>query len=91
MALKDKYVFVSLWEGSLHGIKGALINKETGKLRPIPAPGGGKQIIFFGDRDVLKKMGIKILRGKKRTTFLSRHGWKLDKETRSLKKKKGWK
>jgi len=88
MALKDNYYFVSMWEGSLHGIKGCLMNKSSGKIRPVPKPGGGKQIVFFGDRDVLKKMGIKILRGKKRTSFLSRHGWTLDRESRNLRKKK---
>ena len=88
MALKDKYNFISCWEGSLHGIKGCLMNKETGKLRPVKGPKGKKMYMFYADRDVLKRMGIKILRGKKRTGFLQLHGWTLDRESRVIKRRK---
>ena len=84
MKLGDRYNFVSLWEGSLHGIKGALLNKETGKLYRFK----NGNTHFFADPSKLKKEGITILRGKKRNNFLREFGWAINQESRVLRRRK---
>lgn len=87
MELGEKYNFVSLWEGSLYGTKGALVNKDTGKLLVI-GKGDNRKTHFFADPAKLKKEGITILRGKRRTAFLQKFGWVVDRDGRYLRKRK---
>ena len=90
MSMKDigeKYYFVSLWEEPLYGIKGALVNKETGKLLVV-GKGNKRRTHFFADSEKLKKEGITILRGKKRNKFLQKFNWVNDKNGKFLRKSK---
>ena len=79
----EDYCFVATWEGCLQGIKGAIMNRHTGKI--VPHKG---QVMFFADPQRLQDAGIEILRGKKRKEFLDRFGLMIDSDTRVIRRKR---
>jgi len=69
---------ISLWEGLRHkGIIKVAVFKDDQLMR-----------IQFVSEKFLKEKGLKLIRGKKRTAYLRRHNYVMDKSTRKIRSPK---
>ena len=75
---KHKIDLVSLYEGALGGVKTAIF--IDGKFAGIR----------WTDPKKVKEAGLSYIRGKKRTKYLREKGYVLDRETRTIKRRKRW-
>ena len=73
------YYFVAIWDGAVHGTKGAFMSKVTGKIKLIR-----RKAMSFYDTKTLEKMGVTTIRGKRRNNFLKKFGWKINHNNKTV-------